>query len=510
MICTKEGKKRAPELPGISSASPLYRPSPVTSQGFFWHPSSSHLCCVAVAVALSLPCSIIFLFQTHSLSFIIIHRPLSRLDARHYRHSFFAPHGSIKSTCKRRIATLKAKFKPQSQPQNRIPRTMHSSNQFVAVLALVAGIGNVIAQDPASEPQKRGILDLLKRQGTPPGGWNNPANYQGVDWSKVDYSGGSGKQQGGNKAVAPVSPPAPTPQPATPTGNTPNIEQKQAVKPSASAVSSVSPSSGGGGGAGGGGGSSSSASCPSGCQMTISFTDNSLDVPFTAGAGGTPSTGSTKGTCICMHGGSVRINIGSQNSGETTTLVEGYAAGMSSASFFDVSYVMGYTYPVVCWANDGAVMSGSNVDLYAASRSKCPDGTGSKMGDICTNPGYTKLTNNGDACWQCTLPDAFFGPASGAAYTYPRDDSAWTSDGKSHNASPMATGGSLTCCVGTSENGCRSNTMSSGGKTSGGRCDSGCQPCAGHGECQRNPNAPAKHKRHSHRHAAFHAAKGMN
>ncbi|KAL9125019.1 MAG: hypothetical protein Q9217_005723 [Psora testacea] len=399
---------------------------------------------------------------------------------------------------------------------------MHSPVHIFKVLALVAGISNVFALDGEIHRHKRSLGDILKKRiyTPPPGGWNDPNNYANVNWETVDYTGGNsgngGADHEGSKPSS-VSVPASPPEPSSQSGDSKTTVSSSTS--SSAAPSSTSSQSGGDGhsGNGGGGHGGSGASCPSGCHMTISFSDDTLDVPFTAGNGGSPSTGSTKGTCICMSGGSVRVNIGSTNTNDHTTLIEGNAAGLSQASFYDVSYVEGYSYPVVCWSADNDAMSGSNIDLY--TRGSCPGG-GSKMGDICVNPGYPKLVEGGDVCWQCTLPDPFFGPASGAAYTYPRDDSPCASDG-SKSASPMATGGRLTCCVGPQ---CRSNDMSKGGQTSGGRCDDGCTPCAGHGQCSSCKSGskrdlervfdrappPRKHKRHAHRHAAFHAAKGVN
>ena len=229
--------------------------------------------------------------------------------------------------------------------------------------------------------------------------------------------------------------------------------------------------------------------------MNIKFTTDSLDVPFTAGNGGHSAQTSTKNACICMTGGSVRVNIGSNNPGDHTTLVEGNAAGLNDNSFFDVSYVEGYSYPVVCWNDhDPTRMSGSNIDLYAEG--KCSDPSKTKMGDICNNDGYVLLVSGDPAhdCWKCTLPSAFFAPASGAAYAYPYDDCPCASDpvaGQPYQ-SPMATGGDLTCCIGPQ---CCANTMTTGGQTRKGNCNRpDCMPCSagfswGHCDAKCNPGA---------------------
>ncbi|KAL9640141.1 MAG: hypothetical protein Q9164_000464 [Protoblastenia rupestris] len=406
---------------------------------------------------------------------------------------------------------------------------MYSSNQLFTLFALVAGIGNVIGQGAELHQHKSGLRNILKRQwGTPPGGWEN----LDVNWDEVDYTGGNGGKKGDEKGdvQAPAVPaPSPTPQPPPQNGNSnsPPLENKKAEKPkeSPSSTSSAAPASTPSQSEGGddknseGSDDSSGASCPSGCHMTIAFTDDTLDVPFTAGDGGHPKTGSTKGTCICMNKGSVRVNIGTENKDEHTTLIEGNAQGFSAQSFYDVSYVEGYTYPVVCWSDDeGHTMSGSNIDLY--EHGSCEGG--SKMGDICLNPGYPKLIADEKAnnCWKCSLPSQFFAPVSGAAYVYPYDDAPCASSPQKGGkyGSPMATGGRLTCCVGPQ---CPKNTFSTGGETNAGTCSRpDCVPCEGGcpvAACGTSSKrdlervfdgvSARKHKRHGHRHAAFHAAK---
>ena len=389
------------------------------------------------------------------------------------------------------------------------------------LILAVASISKVFAYQDNS-------LGKRDKYAAPPGGWNNPDLYKNVDWTSV-FS---------NKA------PAPTTTPTQASENKPVTEEHDAVEgqgqenspsPSPSSVTTASNppdssqsshSSDGNSAANkaannGGGSTTSSTTCPPGCQMTIKFTDDSEDVDFTACGGGSPKTGKTKGTCICMNGGGVRVKIGTTDEGKRATLIEGNAAGLSSASYYDVSYVEGYSWPVVCWA--GKTMSGSNLDLYQGGNT-C-DGA-SQMGDFCENPGYKNMTSRSpDQCWQCTLPSPFFAPASGAAYTYPQDDQDCASGPNadpSKYASPMATGGELTCCVGSH---CPPNTMSAGGMTAMGNCNRGCVPC-GHvgivscdGPCHKTQKRgleglsgeaverPRSKKRHTHhRHAAVHGS----
>ena len=256
--------------------------------------------------------------------------------------------------------------------------------------------------------------------------------------------------------------------------------------------------------------------------MTISFTDDSLSANYAAGSGGSPATGKTQGTCICMSTGSVRVNIGTTDTGDHTTLIEGYANG--AGSYYDVSYVEGFTHPVVCRVNDGSSMSGHHEDLF--EKGDCDHTTTKDGTKVCINPGYTTMTKQGsdpNSCWRCTLPSQFFAPASGAAYTYPFDDAPCASgpmSGGGQYRSPMGKGQGLTCCVGPN---CSPNTFSTGGQTAMGNCNRpDCMPCQDSGSavctsaCQASNKrdledvlqmaepAQKHHRRHSHHHAHAH------
>ena len=325
----------------------------------------------------------------------------------------------------------------------------------------VASISKVLASEEDSL-QERGYA-------VPSGGWNNPELYRNVDWSSVF----------GNKAPA-ATPPSPgsgsgsSTSAPSPTGTSSQSSQDTS---DTNVVSKES--SNGGNNHDFSGATTSSTDCPAGCAMTIKFTDDSTHVDFTTCTnnvcGGSPPRGNTKGTCICMNSGSVRVKIGTTDDTQIgATLIEGNAVGLSSSSFYDVSYVEGYSWPVVC--KSGNTMSGHNMDLHAGGNT-CAGA--SKMGDFCENPGYTNMTSSDpDQCWQCTLPSPFFAPASGAAYTYPQDDQDCPSGPNADSgvyASPMATGGELECCIGPH---CAPNTMSAGGMTAMGNCNRGCRPCS--------------------------------
>ncbi|KAL9103222.1 MAG: hypothetical protein Q9163_001709 [Psora crenata] len=90
---------------------------------------------------------------------------------------------------------------------------MHISIQASVLVALV--LGDALAQ-PAhrhTHQHKRSLVEVLnKRWGTPPNGWDDPANYEGVDFSKIDYSGNGG-------------------QPHASSVTAPQVENKLAVEP---------------------------------------------------------------------------------------------------------------------------------------------------------------------------------------------------------------------------------------------------------------------------------------
>lgn len=115
------------------------------------------------------------------------------------------------------------------------------------------------------------------------------------------------------------------------------------------------------------------------------------------------------------------------------TIFEGNPDG-----YFDVSYILGYSVPMLCSAN--GVKSGCSKDLL---------GNGGKPGTVHKNPTgpggvHDPGSYNGCAtctpwCYACSAIDSFFAPCAGSAYTYPYDDAA--------TVGPAT--GPITCCIGT-------------------------------------------------------------
>lgn len=229
--------------------------------------------------------------------------------------------------------------------------------------------------------------------------------------------------------------------------------------------------------------------------MKIRFTKGSQAVDFAIrppGAHGDPKpvakplNGITKDSCICVESGNPRVNIGTSNPDDHTTLIE---TNNAELGWYDVSYVEGYTLPVVCWAtHEGTkTMSGYNKDLFENGEqcdgmSTIEQSSGETV-KLCPNPGYAKCAKNENSCWRCTNPSRFFAEAAGAAYTYPLDDESCASNPEASGKyrSPMANGKDIQCCVGTQ---CPENTFSTGGMSSWGNCNGRthgsqaiCKPC---------------------------------
>ena len=119
-----------------------------------------------------------------------------------------------------------------------------------------------------------------------------------------------------------------------------------------------------------------------------------------------------------------RISVGKTLSG-SNSLIEGSYQGDQWTSI-DVSYVDGYSVPITC-STEGNTVTGCNVELF-------------EQKVTCGSP-----VDNGAACHN-TAGDygptlEFFSPCAGAAYTYPKDDTA------TYGAVP---GKEVSCCIGTS------------------------------------------------------------
>lgn len=157
---------------------------------------------------------------------------------------------------------------------------------------------------------------------------------------------------------------------------------------------------------------------------------------------------------------------------------------------YDVSYVQGFSKPVVCWIGPvgstpeqspnatNTKVSGCNIDLFSKGPD-CPGGV-TTVGDtkICKNPTgpggfhdngpYNGKPDESPWCYACSPPDPFFAPCAGSAYTYPYDDDAMSA----------AFTGSLNCCVGTNCPATGREGMGADGHPQPTRSGQPCVPCA--------------------------------
>ncbi|KAL6719381.1 hypothetical protein ACLMJK_003620 [Lecanora helva] len=258
-----------------------------------------------------------------------------------------------------------------------------------------------------------------------------------------------------------------------------------------SAASAPSSTSGSGGGGGG--------SC-TGSGMEIQWSGDEVSFSWSGGSG------TTTGCTSLGSDFQGQVAVG----GEGGTIFEGNPSG-----FFDVSYILGYSVPMMCSSGDN-MKSGCSKDLF---------GNGGKAGQIKQNPtgpggAHDPGSYNGCAtcspwCWACSAADPFFAPCSGSAYTYPKDDGA--------SVGPAT--GTINCCIGTScgSTGREGSTADGVTVTTG---TSPCTPCGGGskrsvdelenvfrryeaesaGPASSSPLLPRRRKAHKH-HAVAHEAK---
>ncbi|KAL8670663.1 MAG: hypothetical protein Q9168_004803 [Polycauliona sp. 1 TL-2023] len=226
-------------------------------------------------------------------------------------------------------------------------------------------------------------------------------------------------------------------------------------------------STGGDSPSGGSTGGGNSADCGGAVDghMNVRVSGDSVSYRFEPSVAGNPSEG-TIGDCDVWSfppGWNGRVHIGGGSGApDGGTLYEGNVGGSTGA--MDVSYVEGFSVPMMCTDNTNKFVSGCGIDLF--TKGTCP--TGGSAGGVCKNPqgpgGDRDSANN--ACEACSPPDPFFAPCAAAAYTFPDDDDAV--DGQS--------GLDITCVVGASSKltGREGKTAKTGNPQAG-----RCEVCAG-------------------------------
>ncbi|KAG7008009.1 hypothetical protein G7Y79_00007g021340 [Physcia stellaris] len=182
------------------------------------------------------------------------------------------------------------------------------------------------------------------------------------------------------------------------------------------------PGSGGGNGQGGGAQTFSIVNSYS-VALSLSFDHNPdgpggfNDVPTTIGAGSTTFYSYPTGWAG-------RIYVG-KTTNPANSKIEG---SIKAGPDMDVSYVDGYSVPIVC--TSAGKVGGSNTELFGLNGNKCGQNVDISGFEICPNPALPKY--NGPA-------DPFFAPCQGKAYTYPADNLA----------NMMNVDATTHCCIGT-------------------------------------------------------------
>ena len=345
---------------------------------------------------------------------------------------------------------------------------MKSLLSTAALLLVIAAPLRTIAQDVAWTT----VINYVVETETPDGSM------------AVEYNPNDSPPADPSPSPSPSSTPSPTPSPA-PVAQPVGTKEDVAVNnnPAAARDNGGSPS------------------C-SGPGMNIAWTGDSVSYKVsTSGASGMTTGCLNLGTSF-----SGQVAVG----GEAGTIFEGNYNG-NNPQFFDVSFITGYSVPMLCTGSGGA--SGCSIDLSSQGNS-CPQ----PNGNSCTNPvgengNKQPGTYAGDMaaepwCYACSAPDPYFQPCAGAGYTYPYDDEATRTSTTT-----------ITCCIGTScgSTGREGSTKNGNPQTSR---DPPCNLCPSGGskrgldevfesfEKQQRAVSPSllprKHKRHSHRHAAIH------
>ena len=352
---------------------------------------------------------------------------------------------------------------------------MKSFLSTAALLVLVAAPLRTIAQDVAWTT----VINYVVETETPDGGM------------AVEYKPNNSPPPSTTTSAAPVAAPVDTKEDLVVNNNPAPVASSSSTSAATSSTPASSPDI------------RSAASC-SGEGMNIAWTGDSVSYKVsTSGASGMTTGCLNLGTSFI---GQVAVG------GEGGTIFEGNYNG-NNPQFFDVSFITGYSVPMVCTGSGG--VSGCSIDL-ASQGNPCPQPNGKS----CTNP----VGENGNKqpgayagdmaaepwCYACSAPDPYFQPCAGAGYTYPYDDGATRTSTTT-----------ITCCIGTScgSTGREGSTKSGNAQTAR---DPPCNLCPSGGskrgldeifesfeKQQRSVNPsllPRKHKRHSHahRHAAVH------
>ncbi|KAL8820534.1 MAG: hypothetical protein Q9191_007497, partial [Dirinaria sp. TL-2023a] len=288
----------------------------------------------------------------------------------------------------------------------------------------------------------------------PSGGWPAPTG----GWGSVDYSGNSNNKEAAQPASnspapaanPPVSSPAAPAAPAASPANSGTGQKSSSIAdpvqplpsspsnggsqpqstptptpthssspPTITTLVASTPTTTGAGSSGSSGGSCSTTEQAIELQ-NISGQDLIIQAsaPWVVGQCGTIAHGSTCTLCQARGstGGNLQLGYGMANG--RGTWIEGNWDVDAQFPTLDISYIPGYSVPILCTGSDGSSTIGMSDPLCSDENcSNCESGGGTWSNNACLNPMGSPDTVkvNGPA------PD-FFSSATGIVYTYPFDD----------------------------------------------------------------------------------------
>lgn len=160
-------------------------------------------------------------------------------------------------------------------------------------------------------------------------------------------------------------------------------------------------------------------------NMNVQVSGANVDFRFDPPVAGNPTTGKTGdcGVWTFPRGWSGRVHVGGGDGApKGGTLYEGNINKTTGIAAMDVSFVEGFSVPMICTDNGNGFVSGCGIDLFTLH--SCP--TGGSAGGVCKNPQGPGGTRDSAirACEACSPPDPFFGPCAAAAIVFPTDDAA--------------------------------------------------------------------------------------
>ncbi|KAL8710318.1 MAG: hypothetical protein Q9220_005088 [cf. Caloplaca sp. 1 TL-2023] len=169
-----------------------------------------------------------------------------------------------------------------------------------------------------------------------------------------------------------------------------------------------------------------------GAPLSLAFDNNAGAPAFVGNPQPTSLPVAAETSYAVPSGWAGRVVVGKINHSDNSK-IEGSFYGAGNGDI-DVSYVDGYSVPISCSVGD-VVVTGCNMELFD-QECTAPDSVGEMGPD-----GKPAVCSNGSRSKDWGPASQFFSSCAGAAYTFPKDDTANTG---------MISELQISCCVGTS------------------------------------------------------------